>query len=130
MAEKKERVRAPHALAAIDRLRGTVAGLPEVTEAIDGFGHVSFRVRDKPFVIVGNGAEGEGSLAIKADRAAQRFLIEHRGYVRTPYIGQHGWVSVARLPPDSWPEIDDLVVDGYRLAAPASLVKRMGETGE
>lgn len=45
----------PSAPAAIERLRETVAGLPEVVEKIDKFGHVAFRVRDKPFVMIGNG---------------------------------------------------------------------------
>ncbi|NNF13601.1 MAG: MmcQ/YjbR family DNA-binding protein [Gemmatimonadetes bacterium] len=117
---------APAAIAAIERLRETVAGLPEVVEKIDKFGHVAFRVRDKPFVLIGNG-KGDGSLAIKADAHTQRFLIEHRGYHRTPYIGQHGWTSVARLPPADWDEVERLVHDGYRLAAPASLVRALDE---
>lgn len=120
-----EPVNAPEALAAIERVREIVTDLPEVTEGVDGFGHVSFRVRDKPFVIVGNGREGEGSLSIKSDPATQRFLIDHRPFVRTPYIGQHGWVSVAALPPEAWGEVEGLVVDGYRRAAPASLVRRL-----
>jgi predicted DNA-binding protein (MmcQ/YjbR family) len=110
---------------AIERLRPTVAVLSEVTEEVDKFGHISFRVRDRPFVIFGNGRDGEGSMAIKSDRHAQRFLIEHRGFVRTPYIGHHGWVSAPTLPPADWSEIEGLVVDAYRLAAPKSLAKRV-----
>lgn len=117
---------APNAVAAIARLRGTVAELPEVVEKIDKFGHVAFRVRDKPFVLIGNGT-GDGSLAIKADAHTQRFLIEHRGFERTPYIGQHGWTSVPSLPPEDWDEVERLVRDGYRLAAPASLVRGLDE---
>ena len=112
----------PAAIAAIERLRKTVAVLPEVVEKIDKFGHVAFRVRDKPFVMIGNGT-GEGSLAIKADVHTQRFLIEQRGFHRTPYIGQHGWTSVPRLPPEDWDEVEGLVREGYRLAAPSSLVR-------
>ncbi len=109
---------------AIERLRRVVEVLPETTEAIDKFGHTSFRVRDKPFVMIGDG-KGGGSLAIKSEPHAQRYLIEHRGYKRTPYIGQHGWVLVDRLPPDDWGEIEALVIDGYLLAAPTSLVKKL-----
>lgn len=118
---------APAALAAIERLRPVVAALPEVDETVDKFGHTTFRVRDKPFVFVGNGRADEGSLSIKSDRETQRFLIEHRPFAKTPYIGQHGWVSVERLPPDDWAEVEALVVDGYRLAAPKSLVRRLDE---
>lgn len=93
-------------------------------EAVDKFGHVSFRVRDKPFVMIGEG-KGLGSLSIKSDVDTQRFLIEHRGFRRTPYIGQHGWVSAVSLPPEDWAEIETLVRDGYVKAAPATLVRRM-----
>jgi len=116
---------APGAWKAIEHLRPTVRQLPEATERVDKFGHVAFRVRDKPFVIFGNGRDGQGSMAIKSDHDTQRFLIEHRGFVRTPYIGQHGWVSVRALPPADWPEIERLVVDAYLLAAPKSLAKKV-----
>ena len=125
MPPKHPPLTAPQAWRAIERLRPTVADLSEVTEETDEFGHVSFRVRDKPFVIFGNGRDGEGSMSIKSDRHGQRFLIEHRGFVRTPYIGHHGWVSVAALPPTDWSEIEGLVVDAYRLAAPKSLARRV-----
>ena len=101
-----------------------VAVLSEATEAVDKFGHTSFRVRDKSFVMVGDG-KVEGSLAIKSEPHAQTHLIEHRGFKRTPYIGQHGWVSVPGLPPDDWSEIEGLVIDAYLLAAPKSLAQKL-----
>jgi predicted DNA-binding protein (MmcQ/YjbR family) len=118
-------VRSPLALEALDRLRPVAMALPEVVEATDGFGHISFRVRNKPFVIVGHGHAGEGSLSIKSDIETQQFLVDHLGFERTPFIGQHGWVSLPGLPPESWEEIERLIADGYRLAAPASLARRV-----
>ena len=128
MVSPAKRVRSPQGLHAIERLRKVVERLPEATEAVDKFGHTSFRVRDRPFVMIGEG-KGEGSLAIKSEPETQRFLIEHRGFRRTPYIGQHGWVSVVRLPPDDWGEIEDLVVDAYLLAAPTSLARKVRREG-
>jgi hypothetical protein len=81
-------IRSAKALDAIARLRALTSGLPEVSEATDKFGHLSFRVRDKPFVFVGEG-DGNGSMAIKSLPETQRFLIERRGFRRTPYIGHH-----------------------------------------
>ncbi len=115
---------APDAKAAAERLRPLVATLPEATEGSDKFGHITFRVRDKPFVFIGYG-KGAGSLAIKCDLDTQRFLMEHRPFHRTPYIGQHGWASVDTLPPDDWEEVEALVTDAYRLVAPRSLLKEM-----
>lgn len=117
----RPKIRATQALDAVGRLRPIVSALPETEEAVDRFGHTSFRVRDKPFVILGDGKDGNGSMAIKCHRTTQAFLIEHRGFVRTPYIGQHGWASVPELPPEDWGEIESLVVDAYVLVAPASL---------
>ena len=118
-----KRVRSVAGLEAIERVRGMVAELADVKEAVDKFGHTSFRVGDKPFVILGEGSEGP-SLSIKAEPYTQRHLIERRGFRRTPYIGQHGWASLRSLPPDDWGEIEELVIDGYLLVAPKSLAAR------
>lgn len=103
-------------------LREACAGLPEVEEIIDGFGHTTFRVRKKSFVIAGMGEEGE-AVSIKADLMTQQILVRRGPYYRTPYIGQHGWVSIARPLDHDWDEIRELIVDGYRLAAPKRLAR-------
>jgi len=101
-------------------LRGICAALPEVQEVIDGFGHTTFKVRKKSFMIAGMGEEGE-AISIKSDPATQDPLVRRGPYYRTPYIGQHGWISVADPLDQDWEEICELVVDGYRLAAPKRL---------
>lgn len=103
-------------------LREACAGLPEVEEIIDGFGHTTFRVRKKSFVIAGMGEEGD-AVSIKADLMTQQLLVRRGPYYRTPYIGQHGWVSIARPLDHEWDEIRELIVDGYRLAAPKRLAR-------
>jgi len=100
-----------HALADV-RALATVH--PGVTEAVDKFGHTSFRVRDKPFVMMGEGPDGP-SLAIKADPFTQEHLIQQGGYKKTPYIGQHGWVSLLEVPPDDWTAVGQLIEDAYAL---------------
>lgn len=103
-------------------LRKVSASLPEVDEEVDGFGHTSFRVRKKSFVIAGMGEQGM-SISIKSDPANQAILIEHGPYYRTPYIGQHAWVTLDEPLDQDWSEIGELIVDAYRLAAPKSLAK-------
>ena len=107
----------------LNQLRRICAQLPEVVEERDGFGHFSFRVGKRSFVIVGAGEDGRGSMSIKADLYTQDRLIRGGGYERTPYIGQHGWVSIEAGSEPDWTEIEELVVDGYRRAAPKRLVK-------
>ena len=109
----------------LNQLRRICARLPEVVEERDGFGHFTFRVGKRSFVIVGAGEDDRGSMSIKADLYTQDRLIRAGGYERTPYIGQHGWVSVAADTEPDWAEVEDLVIDGYRRAAPKRLLKQL-----
>jgi predicted esterase/predicted DNA-binding protein (MmcQ/YjbR family) len=109
-------------------LRAVCGRLPEVDEQVDGFGHVAFKVRKKSFVIAGMGDTGE-AISIKSDVATQEVLTRNGPYYRTPYIGQHGWVSIAHPLSHDWAEIEELVVDGYRRAAPKGLARRLGSGG-
>lgn len=105
-------------------LRRMVGGLPEVDEVVDGFGHATFKVRKKSFMIAGMGHDG-AAVAIKSDPTTQSFLIRRGPYYRTPYIGQHGWVSIADPLGHDPSELEALIVDGYRLAAPRTLARRV-----
>lgn len=105
-------------------LRTTCARLPEVTELVDGFGHTTFKVAKKSFAIAGMGAEG-GMLSIKSDPVTQAALIRRGPYVRTPYIGQHGWISIGDPLAHDWAEVEELIADGWRRAAPKRLVKQV-----
>jgi predicted DNA-binding protein (MmcQ/YjbR family) len=105
-------------------LRRACARLPEVEEEVDGFGHTTFRVRKKSFVIAGMGESGD-AVSIKSDPATQGFLVRRGPYYRTPYIGQHGWVSLADPLGRDWAEVEELIVDAYRLAAPKRLASQV-----
>lgn len=106
----------------LSALRRATARLPEVQEVIDGFGHTTFKVRKKSFVIAGMGEDGY-AISIKSDPTTQSHLIRRGPYYRTPYIGQHGWVSVADPLRQDWKELEDLIVDAYRSAAPKRLAR-------
>ncbi|MGH7470051.1 MAG: MmcQ/YjbR family DNA-binding protein [Longimicrobiales bacterium] len=112
----------PHEQKLIERITKATAGLAGVTREVDGFGHNSFRVGKKSFVIIGSG-EGAGSLSIKCDLTTQDALIRGGRYVRTPYIGQHGWVTTMGNAKLDWAEIQELVEDAYRMTAPKKLLK-------
>lgn len=103
-------------------LRAVCGRLPEVVETIDGFGHTTFRVGKRSFVIAGMGEEGT-AISIKADPVTQEALVRRGPYYRTPYIGQHGWISIEDPLSHDWEEVGELIVDGYRRAAPKRLVR-------
>lgn len=115
MHEKKIRSRA--GLALVARVRSICGMLPGVVEEIDKFGHTSFRVAKKPFVIIGEDEERLG-VSIKADLDTQAMLIRDGRYERTPYVGQHGWVSLVDATKADWAEVEELILDAYRRVAP------------
>jgi predicted DNA-binding protein (MmcQ/YjbR family) len=112
----------------IEQVRKATRKLPGVDVGIDGFGHTTFKVGKKSFVLVGAGHGDEGSMSIKADPTTQASLVKRGPYVRTPYIGQHGWVSVFGDADIDWSEVTELIEDAYRLAAPKKLLKQLDES--
>jgi predicted DNA-binding protein (MmcQ/YjbR family) len=115
-----EREKSAEELAILERLRALCVRYPEVVEAVDGFGHTSFRVANKPFVMMGS---QQLHLAIKSDPVTQDMLVRSGRFQLTPYLGQHGWVSVTDFRGLDWEQIAELVRDAYRLAAPRRLLK-------
>ncbi|MBE1443395.1 MmcQ/YjbR family DNA-binding protein [Paenibacillus sp. OAS669] len=112
----------------VERIRRFCQAFPEVTEKIDQFGHTSFRVSDKPFVMLG---EGEAvSMSIKADRDTQEFLLqlEDTNYAKTRYIGHHGWVTIIDLARADWKEIEELIAEAYVRTAPKKYAKWLQQT--
>lgn len=121
-------IRSEQGLRAVDLVRSLCSRLPEVAEAVDAFGHLSFRVSDRPFVIIGEGPEGV-SVAVKTDPSTQDALLRLEGhrYFRTPYIGQHGWVSQFAETGLDREVLGELVKDAYERVAPQALVRKSRE---
>jgi predicted DNA-binding protein (MmcQ/YjbR family) len=122
MAEQ-DRQRSADELAMIAKMKEITAGLPEVDVIIDGFGHTTFKVAKKSFVLIGGGHADEGSLSVKTDPDTQEALIKRGPWVRTPYIGQHGWVSLFGSGTSDWEEIEELTREAYNRVAPKRLKK-------
>lgn len=120
--QHERQLQSPEGQRLLNAIRTVCARLPEVDETIDGFGHTTFKVRKKSFVIAGMGQDG-AVISIKSDPVTQAHLIRHGPYYRTPYIGQHGWISIADPLGHDWHEVEELIVDGYRNAAPKRLAK-------
>lgn len=122
----ERQLQSPEGQRLLAALRAATARLPEVQEVIDGFGHTTFKVRKKSFVIAGMGEDG-AAVSIKSDPTTQSYLVRRGPYYRTPYIGQHGWVSVADPLGHDWAELEELIVDAYRSAAPKRLARLVPE---
>ncbi|CAG7630283.1 MmcQ/YjbR family DNA-binding protein [Paenibacillus allorhizosphaerae] len=111
--------------AMLEQVRHICAELPEVEEIVDGFGHITLKVRGKSFVIMGETEEG-ASLSFKSDLESQHLLLQQSGsYVKTRYIGQHGWVSTKMGAPLNWEELSELLKEAYLRAAPKRLARQL-----
>jgi len=108
----------------MERVRKIAMRLPEVTEGLDKFGHTSFRITDKPFVMMGEKEDGGGfSMSIKTLMTTQEVLLQRGDFTKTHYIGHHGWVTVRDVDQVDWQEIEELILEGYLRSAPKRLVK-------
>jgi predicted DNA-binding protein (MmcQ/YjbR family) len=106
----------------LEKVRNICLALPEAVEIIDGFGHNTFKINGKSFVISGESDKGF-SLSFKSDRETQEILLQKERFFKTPYIGHHGWVSIQNPNVDDWDELTDLIHEAYLRAAPKRLVK-------
>lgn len=108
----------------ISKVRNITSSFPEVEEHIDKFGHLSFRIKDKPFVIIGESDNEIPSLSIKTLKTTQSILITQGDrFFKSPYIGQHGWTSLHTSVEWNWNEIADLIKEAFLQTAPKKVLK-------
>ncbi|KOP71035.1 MmcQ/YjbR family DNA-binding protein [Cytobacillus solani] len=107
----------------LDNVRKICLALPEAVEIVDGFGHNTFKINGKSFVISGESERGF-RLSFKSDRETQEILLQKEYFYKTPYIGHHGWVSIQNPSGDNWDELNDLIQEAYLRAAPKRLVNK------
>jgi predicted DNA-binding protein (MmcQ/YjbR family) len=75
----------------LQKARKLCAALPDAEEYVMVH-HPAFRVGKKPFLILG--MKQAPTLSVNLGIEAQEDLLEDPRFETTPYIGQHGWVSV------------------------------------
>jgi hypothetical protein len=102
-----------------DDVRSIALALPEAEEKLTWETDVTFRVRDKIFVI---GADGSDGISIKASLDVQADLLDldPDAFSKAAYVGRYGWVSV-KLDRVDRPLLDKLVRDAWRATAPKKL---------
>ncbi len=105
---------------AVDRLlsvlRRACAKLPDAEEYVMVH-HPAFRVGKKPFAIAGMEEATKGAtLSINLGVEAQHHLLDDPRFTRTPYIGQHGWVTAPQAKLEKG-ELETLVIESYKRVA-------------
>jgi hypothetical protein len=109
----------------IDELRAFCLGLPgsheqETWGDAEHAGDVTFRVRDKIYLITGPQGGG-ASIRTSVDQQADLMDAFPEAFSRAPYVGRFGWVSVKLDLVD--PELLRGVIEGaWRRTAPKAVV--------
>jgi hypothetical protein len=103
-----------------DDLRRIAMGLPEVEEKVTWEVDITFRVRDKIFVVMG---QDGATASVKATLEVQQALVtsEPETFSVSHYTGRFGWTTV-RLAGIEADELRDLVEDAWRRTAPKRMV--------
>jgi len=102
-------------VAIANRVRRICLALDDAEE-IESFGHPAFRVAGKNFCVVDE-YKGETAIAVKVGLPVQGVFLKDPRFYKTPYTGQHGWVSLRTKGNLDWREVEDLIKGSYRLMA-------------
>ena len=105
-------------------VRKLALSLPEVEER-ETWGTPTFRVRNKIFAMF---AEGGSEVWVKSTFDEQRALVAMDGdtFFQPPYVGPSGWVGIRFRTVDR-DEMEELLVEAWRLTAPRRLVQAFDE---
>jgi predicted DNA-binding protein (MmcQ/YjbR family) len=110
--------------ALVRTLRAACAKLPGTEEYVMVH-HPAFRVGKKPFAIAGMEEAAKGAtLSINLGRDAQASLLEDPRFTRTPYIGQHGWVTISHAKLKKG-ELEELLLESFRRVAGKKLLAQL-----
>jgi predicted DNA-binding protein (MmcQ/YjbR family) len=108
----------------LKRLRKICLALPGTEETVS-FGHPTFRVRGGKIFAEIETRKGELGICVNVGKLIQGIFLDDPRFFRTPYIGQHGWVTLrVYAAPLNWKEIAELVKGSYLLVAPKPSKKR------
>jgi predicted DNA-binding protein (MmcQ/YjbR family) len=105
-------------LAIVNKRRGAYEDRP--------WGSVHCKVAGKIFVGWGREENGGMSVGFKTDKQLQSMLVSSdKRFSVAAYVGKHGWVDMKIGARPNWAEVEQLIVDSYRMIAPKKLVKQL-----
>jgi len=88
------------------------------TEEVISFGHPAFKTAGRIYAVLEE-YNHDLSLCVKVGKNLQDLFLKDERFYRTPYIGQHGWVSLkVHAAPLNWDEVRELVIGSHRLITP------------
>jgi predicted DNA-binding protein (MmcQ/YjbR family) len=97
-------------------LAASKLALPEAVEYIDEFGHNTFKINGKSFVISGESNKGF-SLSFKSDRETLGLLLQKEHFFQNPIYRTNRLGIVINPDGEDWDELIDLIQEAYLRAA-------------
>lgn len=108
-----------------DRLLEIVLRLPGAYEDRP-WGSVHCKVAEKIFVGWGRMDDGEMSLGFRTSLELQAMLVgSDPRFSIAKYVGKYGGVDMRLGPKPDWDEVEQFIVESYRIIAPKKLVKEL-----
>ena len=106
-----------------DRLLAIALNLPEATEDWP-WGSIHCKVRGKIFVGWSRDQNGVMSLGVRTSMDRQALLIATDPAVSiAKYVGKYGGIDIALDDEPDWDDVEEFIVESYRLIAPKRLAK-------
>ncbi len=107
--------------ALVTRIRDLCLSLPEAAEK-ETWGHPTFRVLDKIFVMAGVSDDDGVTVSMKAAPGEQEALLAvGHPFFFPQYVGSKGWIGMHIDADTEWEEAAELVGESYRAIAPKRL---------
>lgn len=112
-----------------ERLLAIVKKLPEAEEDWP-WGSIHCKVAGKIFVGWGRDADGVMSVGLRTTPELQSMLVKSDPrFSIAKYTGKYGGIDMRLGPKPNWAEVEQFIVESYRIIAPKRLVKLLdGET--
>jgi hypothetical protein len=109
----------------IEQVRQLALALPETAEVPAWEGELTWRVRNKIFVM---GAPESTHVTVKTSKEEQQELCaaDPETFRFAAYVGRFGWTSV-QLSTVDIDELGDLIRDAWRRTAPKTLLRKLAE---
>ena len=100
-----------------------VKRLPEAVEDWP-WGSIHCKVAGKIFVGWSRDASGAMSIGVRTTLPLQSMLVGSDPRVTiAKYVGKHGGIDIRLAPKPDWHEVEQFIVESYRIIAPKRLVK-------
>jgi predicted DNA-binding protein (MmcQ/YjbR family) len=123
-APGRKRKRAKPATGSVlEHMRAICLALPDTKETLT-WGEPHFRVGEKIFAGCGD-EQGKPVIGFKLEREHAEAIVQDPRFWRAPYVGHKGWVSMDASAVRDWRDVRPLILESYRLIAPARSVAKL-----